>query len=75
MSIHADDQTMHLGFALILIFHVVVSYLTVSIYGLSFITVFAAPALFLFYCAVMQPIVILALAGLIVLYHIAPSGE
>ena len=73
MNIHNDDYIMLLGTAPILAFHVAVSLITVNVYGLTFITVFAAPALFLFYCALSHPVIILALAGLIVLYHVAPS--
>jgi len=67
------DNTFLLGTALIIMFHVVVSYITISIYGLSFITVFGAPAAFLFYCALFQPVIVMALASLITLYHVAPS--
>ena len=74
MNTHNDDYTFLLSTALILMFHVVVSYITISVYGLSFITVFAAPAAFLFYCALFQPVIVIALIALIALYHIAPNS-
>jgi hypothetical protein len=40
---------------------------------LSFTTIFAAPAAFIFYCALFQPIIVIALISLIGLYHLAPQ--
>ena len=68
-----NDSALLLFGAMFLAFHIAVSLITISGHGLSFITVFAAPAAFIFYCALFQPVIILALASLIALYHIAPN--
>ena len=64
---------MLINMAIILALHIALSLITVSAYGLSLITVFGAPAMFIFYCTLEQQMVVVAIVGLIALYHVAPS--
>mgnify|MGYP003146983462 CR=1 FL=1 len=68
-----NDGALLLFGAVFLAFHIAVSCITISGHGLSFITVFGAPAIFFFYCTLFQPVIVIALIALITLYHIAPS--
>lgn len=72
-TMHKDnDFPVMVHMTIILALHIALSLITVSAYGLSFMTVFCAPAMFIFYCALEQQMVILAIVGLITLYHVAP---
>ena len=63
-----ERDTMRL-FYIFIVFHIAVSTITVLEHGLSFITVFCAPAIFAFWLT-FNPAIAFALFGLIALYHI-----
>tara|TARA_R100000789_G_C2964677_1_gene138977 strand:+ start:67 stop:291 length:225 start_codon:yes stop_codon:yes gene_type:complete len=63
-----ERDTMRL-FYVFIVFHIAVSTITVMGHGLSFITVFAAPAIFAFWLT-FNPVIAFALFGLIWLYQI-----
>ena len=61
-------------FSLFMIFYVVLTYITVVGHGLSFITVTASLAVFMFWMT-FNPQIFLPLLALVVLYHVAPDCQ